>query len=292
MSPSTMLRSIRIVLVLAALIGVSASILPRKPVLLSPRLNKQLSVRGGAGPLDPALVAKVATGVLLAQGTVATLAPEPSIVSYGYEPTPAGILAMRRVGVAILDVGIMAFGLLYKDWSVNTAAGVSAFIWAAEILGSTLNDEATTIGFSNINMMVWLAIHFATAYVYLTDGSSAPTVMKAMSLFTIGTCLPLMFFPSVGFQSYGFDLAKIIDSDLAVFKSVGACLAAIGVFVGSVACGVSPSKALGYAFVPSTLLNIIMLFITKEGEKFGAPKGPSYFWLIFEAIVIGTLAVD
>lgn len=119
-----MIRSLRTLLALAfAVVLVSASIGPRK-AMLSPQMRKQLSIsRGGTGPLDPDLVTKVATGILLAQGTIATLAPDPSLVAYGGEPTPASILHMRCTRLSMLDIGVMACGLIYKGCSLNTAAG-------------------------------------------------------------------------------------------------------------------------------------------------------------------------
>ena len=286
-----MANPLRILLALAFASAVSASIVPNKAfVPLS--LNKQLSVRGGAGPLDPTMVAKVAIAALLAQGTVSTLAPEKAIKSYGTEPSAISTFFMRRLGVSALSIATMTYGMMFKDWSVNTAAGVEAIIWGTELVRSILNDEATSIGFRNEGMIMWLALHLASAYTSFTDATCAGTVLKAFAIFVIGTCGPLMIFPSSGFKAYGFDPAKCSNLDIAYLKVLGAWITAIGVFLLSISNGSSPINALGYAYVPATVLTVSMLFITKDADKVGSPKSPAHAWLIFNAIIIATLAFD
>lgn len=286
------MNPLRCLLALALVSAVTASFGATKKPLLSPSLSKQLHVRGGAGPLNPDEVSKLAIGILLAQGTVATLAPKPAFESYGGEPTPTSILCMRRTGVAILDVGVMAFGLLYKGCSINTAAAVSSLMWAAEFIGSMLNDEASTIGFSNNNILAWLALNLVAAYIYLTNADYASTVMKGFSIFTFVTCVPIMFFPALGFKAYGHDPAKISDTDLVANKMTGAWVTAIAIFTGSIAYGTSPTKALGYAFIPHFVELVSILFVTNETDKLSHPKSPAFVWLLLDAIIIATLAID
>lgn len=286
------MNPLRCLLALAFLSAVTASFGARKKPLLSPSMSKQLAVRGGAGPLNPDEVTKLAVGILLAQGTVATLAPKPSFESYGGEPTPTSILCARRTGVAVLDIGVLAFGLLYNGWSTNTAAAISSLIWVAEFTGSMLNDEASKIGFSNNNIVVWLALNLIAAYIYLTNVDCANTFMKAFSIFTFVTCAPIMFSPASGFKAYGHDIANIVDIDLLANKVTCTWVTAIAVFTGSIAYGTSPTKALGYAFIPHLVELISILFVTNETDKLSLPKAPTFAWLLLDAIVVATLAID
>ena len=282
-----MANLLRLLLVLVLLGTASA-----RSKAFAPRLNRQLSIRGGAGPLDSTLVAKAAIGSLLVQGTISTLAPEKAIEQYGSDPTLPSAVFMRRIGVSALSIAAMAFGMISKGWDVNTAAGVEAAIWSTELLKGLLNDESSAVGYDKTSMVVWLALHVACAYVYFTDASCSSTVLKSFAIFVIATCSPLAFFPTEGLKAYGFDSGKTTNIDKTYLKGLGAWTAAIGVFLLSVANGVDATKALGYAFVPPTLLCAISLFVTKDADENGTPKAPMYAWLIFNAIVVATLAID
>jgi hypothetical protein len=123
-----MANLLRLLLSLVFLGTVSARSIPRSKAF-APRLDRQLSIHGGAGPtLDASLVAKAAIASPLVQGTVSTLAPEKAIAQYGSDPTPASTVFMRRIGVSGLNVAAMAFGMISKGWDVNTAAGTEAII--------------------------------------------------------------------------------------------------------------------------------------------------------------------
>lgn len=268
----------------------TASIAPGKG-LLHPRLNKQLSVRGGAGPLDPDLVTKAAIGALLAQGTFSTLAPGPALEQYGNEPTPVSTVMMRRVGVCGLAIAAMAGGMIFKGWDISAAAGAEALIWGTELLYGLLNDESTKIGYDKNGMIAWFLLHLAEAYFTVTDASCASSVVKAFSGSVLATCAPLMFFPTEMLKLYGFaDDTSLLDK--AYVKVQGAGITAIGVYLLSVVTGTNPTKALGYAYVPATLLTLIMILITKEADDIGGSKTPSIVWLIFNLMVVGTLAID
>jgi hypothetical protein len=93
-------------------------------------------------------------------------------------------------------------------------------------------------------------------------------------------------------MAYGFDTSKTAIIDEGYMKVLGAWTVAIGDFLLSVANGFDATKALRYAHVPATLLDIIMLLVTKDVDKNGTPKGPIYALLIFHAVVVATLAND
>ena len=46
-------------------------------------LEAELRIRGGGGPIDPDLAAKLLTGAYLVQGTHLVLAPKPAMEAYG-----------------------------------------------------------------------------------------------------------------------------------------------------------------------------------------------------------------
>lgn len=288
-----MTKLFRALVAFAFVCNAAASITPKK-TSLSSHVNKQLSARGGAGPLDPTAVAKLATGTLLAQGAVSVMAPGPSVKHYGNDPTPISTLCMRRIGISSLSVGAMAFGMIFKGWSVNSAAATEAFIWSSEILRGTLNDEASKMSYDNTGLLVWLVIDLAVAYLALTNASCANTVIKAFASFIIVTCAPIMFFPVQVLKVYGFvDEPSALDK--SYFKVQGAWLVAIGIFLVSVASGVDPMKALGYAYAPATLLMLVQLFVTKEAAQTGeggSPKVPLIAWLLINLATLGTLAID
>jgi hypothetical protein len=101
--------------------GSKAFILPRSNNAV---LEKQLAVRGGAGPIDTTTAAKFIFSLWLAQGVAGTLAPEMNLKTYGGNDAsaanPLNQMLMRRSSLAVLSRGVLAFSSLFKDYSLNT----------------------------------------------------------------------------------------------------------------------------------------------------------------------------
>ena len=86
---------------------------------------------------------------------------------------------MRRIGVSGLSVAAMAFGMISKGWDVNTAAGTEAIIWSTEILKGLLNDESSAVGYDKTSMVVWLALHAACGYTFISRVQVAQTLSSS-----------------------------------------------------------------------------------------------------------------
>lgn len=71
-----------------------------------------LSLRGGAGPIDPNTMCKVSVVACLLQGLMATLGPKQSNEQYGILPEfndDIQYLHMKNLGTGILSIGVMLY---------------------------------------------------------------------------------------------------------------------------------------------------------------------------------------
>lgn len=258
------------------------------------QLNPLLSVRGGAGPLNEASVAKAATCFLGAYGGLIVLSPKKMIEGYGLGATPETDFVGKNSGVSIFSAALAMWCRIFKDSSVNHAAGLATIPWILCCVHSILNDKPKEIGYPAAVDYLNLAIFVFGAFATLTDASYANNVVKAMALWALANGLILAVNPVAFGKSYHVKQMGVIGRDellMYSWKTYGYDLIWLGIFMGLMGSGVDDLKAIGYSWLPGLIYLITVLFTSKEAEKFGMPKGPLYAWLIVEAIVLGTLCI-
>mmetsp|Transcript_4060 Transcript_4060/g.8374 ORF Transcript_4060/g.8374 Transcript_4060/m.8374 type:complete len:195 (+) Transcript_4060:72-656(+) len=120
----------KLITTLVSIALLSASVEAKKPAFAPKHYTHDvLSIRGGAGPLDPDMIAKTVTGVMAIQGAADYLAPNKAPeVLYGIEGVGATEAFINGYAGAItLNWAIMAFGVLFGGLSAKTAIGYGLF---------------------------------------------------------------------------------------------------------------------------------------------------------------------
>jgi hypothetical protein len=122
-----MVRTLFILLALA-LAGLAsankASFIPRPTAT-----TNALAVRGGAGPLDPTITAKV--GMLLAatNAGLTLLSPSRTLKEYGAPSNPRLQLIAQLQGQTVLDFCLLAYFRIVRGSDLKTAVAASCVPW-------------------------------------------------------------------------------------------------------------------------------------------------------------------
>jgi hypothetical protein len=267
--------------------GSKAFVLPRSNAVL----EKQLAVRGGAGPIDTTTAAKCICGLWLAQGVAGTLAPEMNLKTYGGSDASAANLTnqmlMRRVGLSVLSSGVLAFSSLFKDYSLNTAHALAAVIWGSEWLYSLLNDLSTKLQApGKEGDIVGLALASACLYGCLTDADWALTAIKGITGYAGLAGLSCAF---LGYKNAGkiWKVGELDNVGNALVLPLGANLCTYFIVAYTTAWeGGDIETAIGRACLAGLFFTAKYLFITKEIELLGPEldRTPTYFWLVVCAV--------
>jgi hypothetical protein len=133
-------------------------------------LDKQLSIRGGAGPVSADTAANLLGGYCLVEGAVLSLAPQLYMESLGateeYAADAESQRWTRAQGHSFLGIGLVFLALHMMDWKDNTAHALMCVPWCAEWLHSLLTQDKMVATWANI---LGLLLYFATLYGNLAD---------------------------------------------------------------------------------------------------------------------------
>jgi hypothetical protein len=250
--------------------GSKAFVLPRSNAVL----EKQLAVRGGAGPIDSTTAAKCLCSLWLAQGVAGTLAPEMSLKGYGgndgndaLAANPLNQMIMRRISLAVLSTGVIAFSYVFKDYSVNTASALTAAIWGAEWLHSLLNNlSAKGQAPGKEGEIVGLALASACLYSCLTNADWALAAIKGLTGYAGLAGLTCAF---LGYKNASklWALGELDNLGKALIGSVGASLFTLFIVAYTTAWeGRDIETAIGRACLAGLFFMTKYLFITSGGS--------------------------
>jgi hypothetical protein len=267
--------------------GSKAFVLPRSNAVL----EKQLVVRGGAGPIDTTTAAKCICGLWLAQGVTGILAPEMNLKSYGGSDASAANLTnqmlMRRVSISVFSSGVLAFSSLFKDYSLNTAYALTASLWVAQYLHALLNDHSTKLQApGKEGDIVGLALTSACLYGCLTDADWALTAIKGFTGYLGLAGLSCAF---LGYKNASaiWKVGELDNVGNALIVPIGANLCALFIVAYTTAWeGGDIETAIGRACLAGLFFITKFLFLTKATELLGPEmdRTPTYVWAVFCAL--------
>jgi hypothetical protein len=268
---------------------------PRKEVLSVLRKSSQqhvISVRGGAGPLNPTLVAKVVTVLFLVHGAYMALAPGPSLDSYGFKTSSAtATKCMRYNGLLILTCGVYGYSLIFQSYDINTAFALGALLWVAEGLHSLWNGQSLTTGPSVRGEMASLAVVGATAISGLNKLPWAGSAFKFNAIFVIMSGL-LLLDPNLGSKVWGIKNANG-TVEKALITSTGTTLLIAGLMQASLAWDGDIVKAIRKAALGALIINIYSSYFTKHLKDNEMDLNNNHighlFWLAGVSVVAVTI---
>ena len=243
--------------------------------------------------IDPTiLVAQTACALLFFQGGISQFVPDTTLRQYGVPNTPRSRHFMIRTGTALLSVAILAYLMVLRNTSLETALGIVRVFWILEVLRTFLSGEATATGLDNIHECGILSHCLFVAYATLGDTSQSwkDVAIKMDSAVAFLNGFIMIINPSAACGIWGASSED--TSSLFMMRNYGYFLVALGIFTGYLAFGdenVSAVEALGYSWCAYLASSIGANFVTKEVVKFGMPRGSQYFWMLVHVVVIGAL---
>ena len=251
-------------------------------------LHKELSVRGGAGPLDATTAAKIAGAIGLTQGVSQALAPTANLELYGSSKpvNPLTVHMIRRIGLFLLIPSIFAYCLLFKNYSMNTAFALGALIWIVETLHTLLNDAPSKIGYSKVGDVVILLISSATFFSTSNNLDWAPTAMKVQAGLVLGSGLSCSI--SSNFAARLWEIKNTDNFSKPLLSIFGLNMLGAGVAAATLAWDKGDVvKAMGNWALTLLVLGIKFDFITKEIDLMenisNISKALGYFWMVIMA---------
>jgi len=257
-----------------------------------PDAKKAITNRGGAGPLAPLAVAKIAGGLSLAQGIYTTLAPKPCAEVYSdtdeaKELNPLNAKLLRRLGMAVLHIGVSAYCLFFQDYSIETSVALTSLTWVMESLSSLFNDDSDTIGPSKISDLSILAFNGANVYAALNHLDWFETSFKAFSVYTFACGLPCLLFPETAMDIWQVKNGDELTPGIVV--SIGSQVTVLGVLISTLAWGVDPVKSFGYTALSGAVLLSKVNFFSQEVDELNMNKKFLAFWPVFNAFVAASI---
>jgi len=165
-----------------------------------------LSIRGGAGLLDPKTLSEVAIWVSISKGSAFTLSPKATYERlYNFLPrSPMVDLFLRRVGSNYLAFGIAALCLVIKGTSLNTAIGYSTLPYTLEVVKCLLDQEPKDLGFAAIGQAFILVTNALVIYATLSNVSYADTVTKVYVVWLLLNGVFMALFPKAALNTWEF----------------------------------------------------------------------------------------
>ena len=126
-----MIRFFSVIAVLGTFCG--SSLAKQAAPAFQPRRSalSALELRGGAGPIDPELAAKLVAGACTLQAAGSILAVDKALDVYGFESIPVRQVIMQSVGGNFVTIGLPAALMLFKGMSLNEAFGYTGVLWSA-----------------------------------------------------------------------------------------------------------------------------------------------------------------
>lgn len=228
---------------------------------------------------DPESTIKKFGILIFISGVFGTLAPKATAKNYfDKKMNESNIKITQRMSVPWLNVATHIFCLFEMHYTLNTAIAIFSATWMAIFLFSLLNNEADTIGPSRLLETYFLCQSSILFYSAVYDTPWFLDALKATSIITMVSMLPLIFTPQFGCKLW--QVKQMDKYSPALGLIVGMNIFCLSGFHAALAWGVSPLDAFGYtvALFWGVFCNAKVYFFTKETKVLDLKKGPLVFW--------------
>lgn len=244
--------------------------------------------RGGAGPLDPAVVAKTSTALALTNSVFGWLGPEETAESYGIkDPSKEALVLLQRSHAVYFACTLATYLLICSDQDVYKSIGYGTFPILADILRSVLNDDQSKVGLSNLGQVLLVATPFLlTSYACLQKLDNVDTIVQLCSAYHGVRGLYYLLNPKGASKAWGITGGGD-ETHVAMVRIVGVSLISFAFGCFLLVRGVDNFKFVGYSYIPFALYTIWMQF----NEEMEYDKALYNAWLAVALVVIGTLAI-
>lgn len=249
-----------------------------------------LSIRGGAGPLNPSTTAKIFLSTSALQGIYDYLAPNKSLAVYGIVADKLSTLCTGVGGGILLMWIITAYGVLFTDMTTLQSIGWAQIPLVVSNLRNILNGDAKETGCSMVGQGINLAITACVAYGCLTGKDYTTLAVKVLSIYMGLANVQCRLFPDSALKSWGLENEnKRTPTALFATKVLGHHGIVAAVSMSLLVYNVDPYKALGYSQIPG-LLSFVLFITSGDFNTLGFKAETSYPWIALVALTVLTLA--
>ena len=248
-------------------------------------------MRGGAGPLDPNVVAKAHSVLQLVNAVTIFAAPTKSLELYGLEASGCNVHMMENVGANLLCYAIQCMATVFYHQPLEKAAAMGTIPVVYLALKSLADGTAKKVGMSNSAHFILTSL-WGSALIYggINGEGWTKQLLRVVAWCNIANGLVGGFAPKTLSSLWGHNASQMPDSAALLLKSSMLFGLSHAVFQNTLLDQKSVYKAVGWGMVPHLMQSASVLFLTKEVDKLNAPKAPGIFWLVVHLAVIATLA--
>lgn len=252
------------------------------PVQPTDSKDAHLVLRGGA--VDPKAVAEVATCVSFVHGTMSYLCPAATNNVYGYEASPLTTLLSRRIGLALLSMGLLGTTVISGATMDSALVWLSLF-WTAETLSTSVNQEIEAMGGSSSSNSVFAGM--LALFLWGLTSKWAPLVTKLVCAFTLVNGLSLIAMPTSSITWWKFPDTDDDETAAYMMRDLGFWFAAMGVWITATSLGVDPVKAMAYSRL--VVLARSLINIGLNGGLQSLKKPMQVGWLVYHLLIAGAM---
>ena len=256
---------------------------------------------GNLLPFDTMLVAKVASALCFLQGALFKFCPTPTLDAFKVSKTPTTNFISNRLGATYLSFAVAIYTMIVGGGSIIDAMKYSSMVMLCELIFSRINNDSKIVGFDSTVDMLASIFYIAIIYgSYVNVGDDfLDTTIKAYGIFVVAVRSLLALNPMKMYELFGTtattngkkQTTKAVPKDELLFvKSLGYVGLGVGIFIVALTMfDVKPTQAVGYGWIPQLVFNLSGLFVTNEVDDLKLNKNAYYMWLVFHALIIGTL---
>jgi hypothetical protein len=219
------------------------------------------------------------------------LLPDKARELYKIPYSPLSELIFQRHGLVLLACTLPAYCLLFHQTSVETAVGVSTIPFIIDLIRSELAEEPERFEWPKYAQLVPLAFAAVTCYGCLNSMDWANTAMKVYSVWFGITGLQAAFAPDSFSKLWNIKFLRTAIQKHG-FQWWGFFLLDYAVYIGCLAWGMAPMKALGYAWMPTTLAIVYFNILSNTMKDFRLNRPILFAWMVLGIVVTTTLSFD
>lgn len=252
--------------------------------------NKSLEIPRGGALVEKTNVAKAASAVSLLQGAVAWLNPTSALEGYGLESSPIALLIMRRLGMLLIQMGVLGVFLFFRNstCSVQTALGAASLGFLVELARGLIQNDRKTLGSGIGPQLVLLLGSIIVSYTNLSNQKYADTVNKVNAVWALVNGVLFALFPAQVLNK-GWGVGNDLDlKTIGMVSGLGWWCVAYSIFLAGLAWDMEAVKSLTW----SRLMILLIHVIPSRGESIGMNESKKMVLFAYQAIILVGLFVQ
>ena len=253
-------------------------------------LLASVSTVSAIGPLNPNMVGKFGMAIGGLQGVANVAIPEATLKSYGWDPSPENLAAVKATGTAALSSTATFLPLVLLKTSVTKALTYGILVRLIFVADYLAQGHDQLVGTKKEGTIVWFALNLAVVTGLWQNADWAlGWGIKAVAAIAVLSGAQMAISPAFALTKYGSKSSVGTEFGLLA-EALGGILAGSGLATYALATGKDAMAAIGYSFVPFSLALIKSVFVTKQYQKANMDIAPLIGWIVISTIMIATLA--